>query len=82
MARFFREENVARRLDADESSGYALAKFVLQKADRCWTPDGFRYGTEGGTTTLIFERLAGLLTVRTIIDAEPYGDRRWKKGAA
>lgn len=81
MARFHREENVTRRLDADESSGYAIARFVLKPGDRCWTPDGFRYCTRESTTIIVFERLAGLLTCRVIVDGDPYGNRKWS-GAA
>lgn len=78
MARFHREENVTRRLDADESSGYAIARFVLKHGDRCWTPDGFFYGPRDSTTTIVFERLAGLLTCRVMVDvADPYGNRKW-----
>jgi hypothetical protein len=33
MPQFIREENVKRRLDADESSGFAMARFVLRRGD-------------------------------------------------
>jgi hypothetical protein len=88
MPQFIREENVKRRLDADESSGFAMARFVLRRGDRCWTPDGIKSGPAGRTvprsesesTTIVFERLAGQLTYRAVIDGNPYGGRKW--GAA
>lgn len=86
MARFHREENVMSRLDADESSGYAIARYVLKAGDRCWTPDGYKYGpsmTSGSspaTAVIVFERLAGSLTYRYTVDGDPYNGRKW--GAA
>ena len=58
MARDVTHERVTARLDADESSGYALARFVLGRGDRLTLPTGeVLRGTEYGRTVVI-ERLS------------------------